>query len=487
VATVDPALLAHRLPAPPRRLPLILALTALVSVLALCANRVHNGDVYLQLLGGRFVAQHGIALHDPFPTIAAGQPWSNQQWLSEFTMYGIARAVGLTGLTVVYALLLGVPLLLLLLNCRDRRPLVLVAGAALYFPALFAVIHPRAAALTLLCFSLLTIVIARGFRASAPRWRTVAAVAALFALWANLHGGFVAGLGLIALVALGTAVDRARGVGGPRLRRLAVAALVALAATFATPLGPAVWSYVTSFSNPALKLASTEWGPAFQSPPAMLYIAACAAFSAVLFRHAQRPRSLMPLVVSAGCLLTALLSERNLILIPPALFLQIAQTPRASDRRAPHVVAAAAATAALAGLLVWALLLGPARTPGYLSSPAVGSALRHPPQHGRIAALAGVGSYVLWRRPGTRVVIDGWLEHFTADQLRKAYAIVDGDPGAAAAADSFGVDAVITRHDRAARVLEAHGFVLLDSTPTQGNYLVRRRALCLNRASSCRR
>jgi hypothetical protein len=487
VATVDSALLAPRLPAAPRRLPLILALTALVSVLALCVNRVHNGDVYLQLLGGRFVAQHGIALHDPFPTIAAGQPWSNQQWLSEFTMYGVARAVGLTGLTVAYALLLGVPLLLLLLHCRDRRPLLLVAGAVLYFPALFAVIHPRAAALTLLCFSLLTIVLARGFGASTPRWRTLAAVAALFALWANLHGGFVAGLALIALVALGTAIDRARGVRGVRLRQLAVAAAVALAATFATPLGPAVWSYVTSFSNPALKLASTEWGPAFQSPPAMLYVALCAAFSALLFRHAQRPRRLMPLVVSGGFLLTALLSERNLILIPPALFLQIAQTPRAGDRRAPLAVAVGAATAALGGVLVWALLLGPARTPGYLSSPAVGYALRHPPRNGRIAALAGVGSYVLWRSPRMHVVIDGWLEHFSADELRANYAVVDGLPQAAAEADRLRVDAVITRHNRAARILEAHGFVLLASTPTQGNYLVRRRALCLNRRSSCRR
>jgi hypothetical protein len=476
LATYDSILVAGRpWRASARRLALIAALAALVGALALCLNRAHNGDVYLQLLGGRFIAQHGFALHDPFPTIAAGQPWNNQQWLSELAMYGLTRVIGLTGLTVAYALLLAAPLLALLLRSRHQPPAALVAGAALYFPALLAIIHPRAAGFTLACFSLLAILLMR-LDAVRP-WRLVAAVAVLFALWTNLHGGFVSGLALIALVLAGTAIDRARGLAGAdarALRVLAVAGAAALAATFATPLGPKVWSYVVSFSNPALPIASTEWEPATQSAPALVYLALCAGFAGVLFRSAERPRRLTPLLVTAGFVVATVLSLRNIILIPAALFFQIGAL-RPSRARAPLAIPLAAAGATLAAAVVWAVALGPARTPEYLASRAVSYALRHPPRHGRLAALAGIGSYLLWREPRTRVVIDGWLEHFTAAELRDTYAVLRGLPGAEADLARLRIGAVITRHDRAVRLLEAHGFVVVASSPTQGKYLVRGR------------
>ena len=53
---------------------LIGALIALVGALALCLDRFHNGDFYLSLMSGRFVAQHGVATHDPFATISQGGP-----------------------------------------------------------------------------------------------------------------------------------------------------------------------------------------------------------------------------------------------------------------------------------------------------------------------------------------------------------------------------------------------------------------------------
>src|SRR5256885_14021085 len=54
---------------------LIGALIALVGALALCLDRFHNGDFYLSLMSGRFIAQHGFATHDPFSTISQGGTW----------------------------------------------------------------------------------------------------------------------------------------------------------------------------------------------------------------------------------------------------------------------------------------------------------------------------------------------------------------------------------------------------------------------------
>jgi hypothetical protein len=58
---------------------LIGALIALVGALALCMDRLHNGDFYLSLVSGRFIAQHGFVEHYPFETIAEGGTWLNQQ------------------------------------------------------------------------------------------------------------------------------------------------------------------------------------------------------------------------------------------------------------------------------------------------------------------------------------------------------------------------------------------------------------------------
>ena len=44
---------------------LIGALIALVGALALCLDRFRNGDFYLSLISGRFIAHHGFATHDP--------------------------------------------------------------------------------------------------------------------------------------------------------------------------------------------------------------------------------------------------------------------------------------------------------------------------------------------------------------------------------------------------------------------------------------
>src|SRR4051795_3868851 len=191
---------------------LIAALIALVGALALCLDRFHNGDFYLSLTSGRFIAQHGFASHDPFSTVSQGGTWLNQQWLSELAFFRISEIFGPTGLTMLYAALITAPLALLLWLCRRKGWPMLVAVAAFYFPGLLAVIHPRAAGFTVVIFSLLVALLVAVWRGRAAsegrvRWWVGVAILALFALWANLHGGFIAGLLLLGLVTIGLAID----------------------------------------------------------------------------------------------------------------------------------------------------------------------------------------------------------------------------------------------------------------------------------------
>ncbi len=78
----------------------------------------------------------------------------------------------------------------------------------------------------------------------------------LFALWANLHGGFVAGLGVIALF------FAARTVGGRPPWRLLVAGAVAAVATLVNPYGLQYWQYLAralSMTRPYI----VEWMPVY--------------------------------------------------------------------------------------------------------------------------------------------------------------------------------------------------------------------------------
>jgi len=67
----------------------------------LCFDGTRDGDLYLQLASGRFIAAHGFVAVDPFRTIAHGQPWLNQQWLDELL------AVLAVGAAATWAIALG--------------------------------------------------------------------------------------------------------------------------------------------------------------------------------------------------------------------------------------------------------------------------------------------------------------------------------------------------------------------------------------------
>src|SRR5438445_9861150 len=106
---------------------LIGALTLLAAALMLSLDGTRDGDLYLQLASGRFISAHGLSAVDPFQTIAHGEPWLNQQWLTELTGYEVVRFVGVTGLTVLYAGLLAAPLALLLWLCRRKGVAMMIA------------------------------------------------------------------------------------------------------------------------------------------------------------------------------------------------------------------------------------------------------------------------------------------------------------------------------------------------------------------------
>lgn len=465
---------------------LIGSLTLLAATLMLSLDGTRDGDLYLQLASGRFISAHGLSAVDPFHTIAHGKPWLNQQWLPELLGYQVTQWVGVTGLTVLYAGLLAAPLALLLWLCRRKGVAMMVALAVLYCPGLWVIVHPRAAGFSVLAFSLLVAILMLAWLRRRPdppalarlRW-VVPATLAIFALWANLHGGFVAGLLLIAVATCGLVLEwrlgMASAIGGRRIALLALTgALAAATVMVATPLGSALWGYLASFSNPAISLASSEWRPAFQSPLAIAYLAVATALAAWLWARASGSRSPTTALIALAFLAMAMVSLRNIVFVGPVLALMIASLAPDRPLMVPRALVGLAVTVAAGAVLVWALAVGPARNEPILGARLIGYALRHPPRSGRIASYAGVGSYMLWRSAGAPVVLDGWLEHFSPVELRDTYAVVDGRvANPMRYVRRLRIGAVIADRHRAIDVLRAHGFAVEFRTRA-GAYLVKR-------------
>jgi hypothetical protein len=469
-----------------RGIALIGALTLFVAAMMLCLDGTRDGDLYLQLASGRYIAAHGLVSVDPFQTIAHGESWLNQQWLCELLIYRLARLIGVTGLTVVYALMLAAPLAVLLWLCRHKGTAMMVLLTVLYCPGLWVIVHPRAAGFSVLAFSLLVAILAlvwlrRHPEAQAPshmRW-AMPATLVVFAMWANLHGGFVAGLGLIGLVATGLALERKLGSGegiDPR-RVIALATtgiLAAGVAMLATPLGDELLSYLASFRNPAISLASSEWLPSFQSPLAVSYLTCAAAFVAWLWWRRRGTLGLAPGLVAIAFLAFAVLSLRNIVFVGPVVALAIFSLAPDRPLRVPLPLIGLALAASVGAATTWAIAVGPARNEPILDSRLIDYALHHPPSRGHIAAYAGIGSYMLWRSPRARVELDGWLEHFSAAELRETYAVLDGRvANPAPYVRRLRIGAVIADRRRAIAILRAHGFEVRFRTPA-GSYLLRR-------------
>src|SRR4051812_37196094 len=457
-----------------RPLAFVACLTAITAAGLLYANRELAGDLFWLLAAGRHVDVHGVTATDPFLTIAHGGHWYNQQWLSEWLIFRLEQLGGLQLVSFAYALLLAGALVPLAWACRHRKLGSTLIAWVVFSGAAVCVLQPRAAGFSLLAFALVLAIVQGAAR---RRWLLLA-LPPLFALWANLHGAFAAGLLLVGLLAAAAAIER-RPRRLPRISikpalPLAAAGVGAAAALVFTPLGPGLLDYMREIaSNTALPLLTNEWLPTYRHPPALALVIAFALFAAVLYRAHPKPRPLAPALVAIGFVLFALTAARQAVWLGPLAFYLVRELAPALPWRVPRRLAVPVAVAALACLAVWWLGVPPTPTQAKLMTAGADYAAAHPPAHGRILMPSGTGSYMLWRHPGTPVVVDGRLEQYSARDLLATYRLLAGRRDALRYLRRWRIGAVLTRNATGARVLERHGFRLA-ARVGGGYYLVAR-------------
>ena len=166
----------------------------------------------------------------------------------------------------------------------DRSRAVASSGTALFIAfSAYRLSQLRPELLTIAATLALYAILLEG--RSIPSWWRVACAALLCALWANLHPGFPLGPLAIGVAAFGASVESrvfpSRSAPDLRQRaaRLALASLIAAAATLANPMGAdAYLPYVSSGQEtPSLSFVADEWAslsplrlPSIYLPPTPL-------------------------------------------------------------------------------------------------------------------------------------------------------------------------------------------------------------------------
>jgi hypothetical protein len=228
----------------------------------LAGNRLLiDPDTMWQITVGQWILDHrAMPETDVYSFTMRGQPWMSTQWLAQVLYAKTYAVTGWSGPVVMAAGAIAATFALLakFLSRRlsDSTALVFVAAAlALTVPHLLARPHVPAMPVMVMWVGGL---IAAADRRGAPSFGLLP----LMVLWANLHGGFVLGLVLIAPIAL-DAVLSARASSRKSLAlRWAAFAAAALAASCCTPYG---WGALLA-SQKILALGSAlplivEWKP----------------------------------------------------------------------------------------------------------------------------------------------------------------------------------------------------------------------------------
>jgi hypothetical protein len=209
----------------------------LYGLLLYAGNRLlRDPDTLWQITLGQWIVAHrAVPQEDMFSFTMHSQPWISTQWLAQ-VLYAQARSIaGWAGPVVLAAAAIALTFALLARELTrrlsDRAALIFVA-AAIMLTAEHLLARPHVLAMPVMV-AWVAGLIAAADRRGAPSF----ALLPLMALWANLHGGFVLGLALIAPIALDAVWHAERDTRNAVALRWVLFAIAAVAVSCINPYG----------------------------------------------------------------------------------------------------------------------------------------------------------------------------------------------------------------------------------------------------------
>jgi hypothetical protein len=442
------------------RLWLVVVLGA-IGVMGLARTPSAIDLAYHVKVGELMVAEHALPRTDAFAWTTAGRPWLDQNWGAQLLLYGIWRLGGFPLVAVVNALLSVAAWGLVAAACRRRTAnLRVIAGAILIgYVAAVATFSARPQMFSLLLFAAELYLL----EAARTRPRVALAIPLLMVLWANLHGAFIVGIGLLVIEVAAATWRRDR----PGVVRHLVVTVASVAALLVNPWGVRVLGYALSLPTSRLITGQvSEWGPTnVRQLPGVLILPAIGVLVVALVRAPapQRvPEQLLRMALLGGLAFWAVRGLAWFGLALPVTLCALARPhpprPAAADRGSPAlnglVLVALAVALAAATPPVQRTLFGP--RPELASAPvATADWLAANPQAGRMFNYQRWGSYLEFRLgPRTQVGFDSRVELPPADRWDRYLAVVAGRWDTERLLEGWGVDQVVTSRQATPALIE---------------------------------
>ena len=408
-----------------------------------------DGDLPRHLVVGEHILQHGPRFADVFSFTRAGEPFLAYEWLSQVIFHLVHRAGGLPAVAVFAGLLVASAVALVVVYVL-RRPggdpwLAFMTGtlsAILMGPHLIARPH----LFTFVALPTLLLILDH----ERPR---PLGVGLLFAVWANLHPGFLYGLAILGVILCGRMIEEALAGDLDRATWLRYAGLggLAVGASFLNPFG---WSLhlhaIEHATNTELLVWVNEFEPlALASLYGFLIVVVSLAVTVGVWKQRERVPfdALAAFVVGV---LATFATQRNGPLLAVAGWPMIARALSPVVTRLPDSFAGAmrrefkrshgASSRVSAGaLLILAFVVLAGGSLGGLTIipddfseeefPTVAvERAREAMLTGRLLSEYTWGGYVLYAWPGQRIFVDSMADFFGLELLQHYSMMRDAGP-----------------------------------------------------------
>lgn len=413
------------------------ALVVLMWMSLIAANPPADPDLFARVAVGRLIdVAGGVVDQEPFAfTPLLKERWIDHEWLSGVVLWDVARLGGDLGLVAFSWLMMAATAGLIVRSQVEYSGRTSAGWSVLTLAHVFGVWFSmvRSRVFTFLFVGYLLFALVRWMDG---RRGWIWALPPIFVFWANAHGGFVAGLGLLGAAAVGASLRSPR-----ESVSLWLCLGACLLATLINPYGLEYWAYILEATAMERELI-VEWRtPLYWQFLLVGIVAAFFVAGAWLRRASHRVRPEVWMLLAAA--LWAASDAQRLVHFPLVVLATFGvaeyravidrvrpMLPGSYPRAARHVAAGASLLAGvgLAGTVAWQL--GRTLDTGLSFDRYPVSAIHWLEQYGaggRVVTHFNDGSFALWRLyPDYRVAIDGRYEETYQDSaIHVAYEALD--------------------------------------------------------------
>ncbi|GAC1697035.1 MAG: hypothetical protein NVS9B6_04870 [Candidatus Limnocylindrales bacterium] len=408
-------------------------------------------DTYWHLASGQWMLEHREILRaDVFSSTIAGHPYALGEWLGEVVLAAAFGAGGWPGLVLLRSALVATAAFCAARIARRGGGSAVAAAIvlALGFVATRSRWTDRPALFTFILFPLVLDLL---FSARAGSRRALFAIPPLLLLWANLHGGYVVGLGLIGAFTAEALLLRRNGA-----RALLLVLALSTIATFADPETFGLGGAAGHALAPPRFIREEAPPDVLEASGAVFALFLAGTLGAAILRGA----ALLQVLLLAPLTWLALSGQRHLAffliaalpllaagLTGPLRGVALRLLPRTAVGYRPPASAPALGVAALVIAAIASAATVPAG-PDERSYP-VGALPALATGSGLVLNEYDWGGFLILRAPGRPVFIDGRLFPFTSAGVLEAYReAVELRPGWREVLDRYAVRQVLLRPDR---------------------------------------